>query len=154
MKKSLLFLAVCLLVFPASVRADQYWNGHDCVDCPFEGPGSGLTKEPIASTGQNGTGPLTELSPTLIETAFDSTGTPAESYIAEQPNGSFLYFIEGRVKSVEPRSNLLIVKNLRTHRNQAVYVVDPLMSELRERNLVEIWLKPGSDRAERIRRLS
>jgi hypothetical protein len=154
MKKSFLFLAVSLLALPVTARAQDYWNGHECIECPSSPFETGPGKDPAPIVTGGGSGPLAELPAVLPDPSADSLRAPDEPYLADLKDGSFLYFIEGSVKSVQPRSNLLIVQNRRTRRNQAVYVVDPLLNELRERNLVEIWLKPGSDRAERIRRLS
>jgi hypothetical protein len=161
--RTLVVLSLLSLVPAVTASAKLYWNGNECVECP-EGffnpvdvaPQSGAAATDAPSGGAPGNAGATFLDARLSELpdAFGRAYAPAQDLVTAPAEHSMLVVIAGPVKKVDTRSHKVVVHNRRQHKDRAVYVYDPIIHSLRERNVVEVWLKPDSDKAERITRLS
>ncbi|GEM_PF-2631710 len=150
----LFFSAFTLFCVDASAK--EYWNGSECVACP---DGAFTSFDPLKnssptrdSSGGGGSRPLPSAGPTDF-TLNGSARLPDEFVLVPQES-SVMYFVVGPVKHVDAKQHLVVVENRSTRKRQNIFVFDPIIHSLHDRNVVEVWLKPGSSRAERIHRLS
>jgi hypothetical protein len=156
MNKTAVFVACFLTLLPSvASSAEQYWNGSECITCP-EGPFSG-SASPAADSGTGSGGGATPVNSSLLPPeGLSFLGAPVVEgpQVVTAPGDSMMYTIVGPVRSVSPDKHTVILKNRATHRNKTVYVYDPIIYSLTDRNVVEVWLKPGDDTAQRIHRIS
>lgn len=162
MKKSLLLFALCLFVTaPAFADMKSYWNGRECVVCPEAFKDTEDDRRPSEGSGSWGSGgPATTGKQPDFSNGVSSSNPFIDSRLTEDEwvrlsaPQTMMYSVVGPVKAVHARENKIVVENKRTHKDKLVWVHDPIVHTLKERNVVEVWLKHGSDRAESIRRLS
>lgn len=121
-----------------------------CENCPS----SSFTPSSTASTHFNSTAPLsTYFKPSSSHDRLSRSPRGTE-IITQGQASSFLFTVVGSVQRVTPARHELVLQNRRTHRNQTIYVYDPIIHRLREKNIVEVWLKPGSSKAEQIKQIA
>jgi hypothetical protein len=145
--RTLLAILTISLTFLPALEAREFWNGTECVVCPESkeyGPGEG---------NQPGGAGLD--SRVLENQVLVSRSLQAQTETVVGGNdAAMLYRLVGPIKHVDVDRHRIVVKNRLNHKNESVYVYDPILPYLRERNVVEVWKKPGSDLAERIHRIS
>lgn len=157
--KTILVYSLLSLSFLPALHAREFWNGSECVRCPEHSeyvPGE--SNQPggnSSGSGQAGSSPE-QLALLLNNSAMISPTLQNQTHdlIAANDDPALLYFITGPIKNVDVDRHKIVVKNRRNHKLENIYVYDPIISHLKERNVVEVWIKPGSDLAERIHRVS
>lgn len=149
----LVSLLLSLTLLP-TLQAREFWNGTECVVCPEETEyAPGATNQPNQGSGKASPEQLGRL---LDRQAFVAQGvsnsTPDRAAAYDTP--SLLYMVVGPIKHIDIDRHQIIVKNRLNHKEEKILVYDSILTRLRERNVVEVWKKPGSDLAERINRIS
>ena len=153
-KRTFLVFSLLSLTLLPTLQAREYWNGKECVVCPEpkeSAPGDANSiHQGSAKASPEQLGRLLDSQAFVSQGVLNSTTERAAAY--DTP--SLLYMVVGPIKHIDVDRHQIIVKNRLNHKEEKILVYDSILTRLRERNVVEVWKKPGSDLAERINRIS
>jgi hypothetical protein len=88
----------------------------------------------------------------------EAGGAPApQSGAASAGNGSsessFVFIVTGKVVSLDPSTNAVVIKDKSSHKNKTVYVDPQTMGKIKKGNIIQTSVRPGTNRAENLKQI-
>jgi hypothetical protein len=79
-------------------------------------------------------------------------GASRDGEQAMSPNSSFMFVVTGTVSSVNKKKGYIVVEDKR-HDSKMIFVKPEVARTLREGSVIQTWLKPGTDTAEKVQQI-